>query len=151
MPSAAVPAIVAIDGGRLENKPGEMTSDDDIPADVRQFILGAIDSVPHLEALLLFWERVPDQWTEQQMSRTLFIDADTTSRIIRTLLRRGWIKAGASADTFQFDHSWDPSGAFMQKLAYTYRTRLVRVATLIHANASSAVRDFARAFDLKKD
>ena len=128
-----------------------MTSHDDIPDDVRQFILGAIDSVPHLEALLLFWERRDGHWTERQLARTLFVDATATGRIIGTLLRRGWIRPCASGAGFEFDRSWDPGDAFMQKLARTYRTRLVRVATLIHSNASSAIRDFAKAFDLKKD
>ena len=128
-----------------------MTNDADIPDDVRKFVLGAIDSVPHLEALLLFWERRPGHWTERQLARTLFVDATATRRIIGTLLRRGWIKPCASGAGFEFDHSWDPDGAFMPRLADTYRTRLVRVATLIHSNASSAIRDFAKAFDLKKD
>lgn len=129
----------------------EMTSDDDIPEDVRQFILTAIDSVPHLEALLLFWKRMPGHWTEQELARTLFIDMNATSRIIGALLRRGWIKPSTSGVGFEFDDSWDPGGAFMQKLVSTYRTRLVRVATLIHANASAAIRDFAKAFDLKRN
>ena len=39
----------------------------------------------------------------------------------------------------------------MRTLSETYRRQLVRVATLIHSNASAAVRDFADAFNLKKD
>ena len=33
----------------------------------------------------------------------------------------------------------------------SYRRHVVRIATFIHAGASQAVREFARAFDLKKE
>ena len=39
----------------------------------------------------------------------------------------------------------------MLQVAATYRRNIARVATLIHEKTSSSVREFARAFDLKKD
>jgi hypothetical protein len=40
----------------------------------------------------------------------------------------------------------------MQQVAACYRRQLVHVASLIHAKAASeAVRDFARAFQLKRE
>jgi hypothetical protein len=39
----------------------------------------------------------------------------------------------------------------MPEVAASYRRHLVPLATFIHSRASTAVREFARAFDLKKD
>jgi hypothetical protein len=39
----------------------------------------------------------------------------------------------------------------MGQVVAEYQTHVVRIATFIHANASASVREFARAFDLKKD
>jgi hypothetical protein len=39
----------------------------------------------------------------------------------------------------------------MSEVASEYARHLVPIATLIHRGASSAVKEFARAFDLKKD
>jgi hypothetical protein len=39
----------------------------------------------------------------------------------------------------------------MEKVASTYRRHLSAVASFIHSKASRSVREFARAFELKKD
>jgi hypothetical protein len=39
----------------------------------------------------------------------------------------------------------------MAKVAATYSRQLVTVAQLLHAKASPGVREFARAFQIKKD
>jgi hypothetical protein len=39
----------------------------------------------------------------------------------------------------------------MPEVAAAYRRHLVQLATFIHSGASPAVREFARAFDLKKE
>jgi hypothetical protein len=129
-----------------------MTNNEDIPAEVKQFILTKIDSVPHLEALLLIWEQRFKTWTESELAKALFVELRVARKISNDLLRRGWTKQQPGAnDTFLYDASWDPEDNLMRQLAETYRTKLVRVATLIHSNASAAVRDFAKAFDLKKE
>ena len=126
-------------------------TDNNIPADVRQFIVDKIDSVPQLEALLLTWERPAESWTEETLSRSLYVEPLLAKRIVADLIRHGLVKKLEPSGALAFDSAWDPDGAFIKRLAQTYRTHLVRVATLIHSNASAAVRDFARAFDFKKD
>jgi len=128
-----------------------MTNNDDIPAEVKQFILTKIDSVPHLEALLLIWEQRTRSWTENELAKALFVELRVAKKIAIDLIRRGWVKRQERMqDAFVYDESWDPEGKQMMLLTETYRTKLVRVATLIHSNASAAVRDFAEAFDFKK-
>jgi len=127
-----------------------MNSQDTIPQDVRQFVLERIDSVPHLEALLLLWERSTEVWTLESLAHALYIDVPSAREIIRDLMRRGWITRESPSGPYFFDTRWDPDGTFMQRLAHTYRRELVRMATLIHSNTPSAVRDFAKAFEINK-
>ena len=57
----------------------------------------------------------------------------------------------AEPPCYRYNPQWDPSGQVMPEVAAAYRRHLVQLATFIHSRASTAVREFARAFDLKKD
>lgn len=127
-------------------------NNEEINSEVKQFILTKISSVPHLEALLLIWGHGSKSWTVNELADALYVPMANAKTIVNDLMRQGWIVQHLSKPKeFTYDSSWDPDGLFMKLLADTYRAKLVRVATLIHANASSAVRDFAKAFDFKKD
>ncbi len=43
------------------------------------------------------------------------------------------------------------TGALVAEVAETYQRNLARIAMLIHSKPSSSIKEFARAFDLKKD
>ena len=126
-----------------------MCPPEELPSDIRQFILEKIDSVPHIEALMLVWGKPDDVWTKEQLARHLYVPPANAKKIAQGLVRRGLLKAAAGG--FAFDSAWDPDSAFMQRLALTYGRQLVAVATLIHTNVSAGVRDFADAFNLKKE
>ena len=40
---------------------------------VDQFIVNEIESVPHLEALLLLWNTRPRQWPMDEMAKALYV------------------------------------------------------------------------------
>lgn len=128
-----------------------MTQSDYIAQEVREFILDKIDSVPQLEALLLLYRHADEVWTEEKLRQALYIDRADAKRITFELLRRGWVKAAPDNAGIQFDGTWDPQLAIMGKLDQAYRTRLIGISTLIHSKGSAAARDFANAFDLKKE
>lgn len=120
---------------------------DNLPEDVVRFVFEQIDTVPHLEALLLMWETAPRPWSEEQIAARVYVSTDVARRLLQDLHRRRLIAPAAeSPGSFAYDGAWDPDGKFMDHLSLTYRRHLVRVATLIHSKASAAVRDFARAF-----
>jgi hypothetical protein len=50
-----------------------MVPSSDLPADVLEFIESRIDSVPHMEALLLLWESAPDQENPAEASPSIYI------------------------------------------------------------------------------
>jgi hypothetical protein len=71
---------------------------------------------------------------------------------MRTLQRRQLIHAdGANPLRYRYNPAWDKTGVLMAQVATEYRRHLVAMATLIHSKAPSSVREFARAFDLKKE
>lgn len=123
----------------------------DISQDVLDFIVRRIDSVPHLEALLLLWENPASAWSEDEVAARVYVGRDRARIILADLARNGLIQARPGHPVLHsYNPAWDER-QFMQKVALTYRRHLVHIASFIHAKASSdAVREFARAFELKK-
>ncbi|MBC7982266.1 MAG: hypothetical protein H7Y02_00270 [Candidatus Obscuribacterales bacterium] len=125
---------------------------EDIPEQVLSFIAKHIDTVPHLETLILLWENQSQFWTQGQVAKRIYVSEATAGSVLNDLRQRRLVKAEAHNSVgYHYDHAWDPSSLIMAAVVHTYRHRVVEVATLIHSRGSSSVREFARAFDLKKD
>ncbi|MGZ4816089.1 MAG: hypothetical protein ACXVZV_11810 [Terriglobales bacterium] len=118
---------------------------------VEQFIVEQIDSVPHLEALLLVWNSRPRKWSMEDMAKALYVPPQVAEKVLGDLAARDLIiRAPESSDLYLY-HSSEERDALLKEVDATYRSQLVRVSGLIHSKASAAVRDFARAFRFKKD
>ena len=123
-----------------------------LPADVARFIEDQIDSVPHMEALLLLWRSATEAWSTEQLAARIYVSPDTAAQILRDLARRQLVRATSeNPDRFAYDGAWDENDGLMARVAATYRQHLILVARKIHSKASGAVREFARAFEIKKD
>lgn len=121
-------------------------------SEVYKFILDKIDSVPHLEALLLLWNTRPQCWTREDVATRLYIRPDEAGRLLGDLLRDELaITAPDALDQVRYTSSGAEKDKLIEELDATYRRELVRVSTMIHSKAPSAVRDFARAFRITKD
>lgn len=124
----------------------------EIPARVLQFLAERIDSVPQLEALLLLWENPQRQWSEEELAARIYVSRPVAATILQALLRQQLVTAESVPSTrYRYNPQWDAAGETMEEVAASYRRHLVPIATFIHSRASTAVREFARAFDLKKD
>ncbi|HEY7639867.1 MAG TPA: hypothetical protein VH814_09100 [Steroidobacteraceae bacterium] len=123
-----------------------------IPANVLQFIAERIDTVPQLESLLLLWENQQRAWTEEEVAGRVYVSRADAAQILQALQRQNLVAVeSAEAPRYQYNPQWDPTGQVMPEVAAAYRRHLVQLATFIHSRASTAVREFARAFDFKKD
>lgn len=124
----------------------------DIADDVLDFLARRIDSVPHLEALLLFWENPDTVWGAAEIAARVYVSRDKGRALLLDLARHGFITP-QSADpdpSYRYDSGWD-EGRLMPRVADAYRKHLVPVAELIHAKAAStSVHEFARAFMFKQ-
>lgn len=121
-----------------------------IDPDVERFLLDSIDTVPHLEALLLLFQAPALVWTVQELAARIYVNEKQAAAILEDLTRRSLItRLEQSPATYQYVLRSDTQKTLLDKVALSYRTQLVQVTRFIHSNASGSVRDFARAFRLK--
>ena len=121
-------------------------------AEVRQFLLDQIDSVPHLEALLLLWNSRPTLWEADELARRLYVDREVALRLLQDLARQQLIDSDAgSPEHYCYRDEPADRNRLIRMVDETYRREVVRVSTLIHSKPSSSVRDFARAFRFTKE
>jgi hypothetical protein len=130
-----------------------MASSEEIPsrADVDRFILTNIDSVPHLEALLLLWQNPSEHWTIEGVAQRLWIDCEDTRNILNDLARNQFLNV-IVGELERYTYRADPGNdRILRGVADIYRQEMIRISTMIHAKPSSAVRAFARAFRFTKE
>jgi predicted ArsR family transcriptional regulator len=122
-------------------------AEDAVRKGVDRFIQDEIDSVPHLEALLLLFNSRPRQWSSEEMGKSLYVSDDAALTVLSDLQRLGLV----SAEAERFAYRPSERDSLIQNVDRTYRHEVVRISRMIHAKPSAAVRDFAKAFRLKKD
>ena len=134
---------------------------------VDRFILNRIDSVPHLEALLLIWrsrtearkqsattgaeEAAGPVWNADRVARRLWITTEVARSVLRDLERNQLISAIAKGDERYCYQSEPERDRAIEAVETAYARDMIRISNMIHSKGSAAVRDFARAFRLKKD
>jgi hypothetical protein len=121
-----------------------------IDPEVERFLLDSIDTVPHLEALLLIFQSPSTVWTVGQLAARIYVSDKQAIGILEDLTRRSLIgRVETAPATYQYIPRSESQTQLLHKVSQSYRTQLVQVTRLIHSNASGSVRDFARAFRLK--
>jgi hypothetical protein len=119
---------------------------------VDQFILEQIDTVPHLEALLLLFNNQPKAWSAEEMARSLYVRSEIASKILDSLVQRRLIALSPQSPTdYVYSPEDDEKNKLMESVDAVYRKEVIRISSLIHSKAPAGVRDFARAFRIKKD
>ena len=119
---------------------------------VDQFILDEIDSVPHLEALLLLWRSAPQPFSAAQIAQKLYIHSGQGTAIAADLHRRGLIaRDHGQASTYFYDTQNESRNRLLRAVDASYRRELIRISGIIHSKPSAGVRAFANAFRFRKD
>lgn len=120
--------------------------------DPYEFILEYINSVPHLEALVLLWNSRPAGWIQDELASRLYVSQQNVADILYDLLRVGLIaKSDETPVRYRYLAASEDQDHLMTQVDAVYRRDLVRISTMIHSKASPAIRDFARAFRFKKE
>ena len=119
--------------------------------DVDQFVENHIDTVPHLEAFLLLWNTYPKEWSIKDMAEGLFVTPESAKKILEDLTRQSLVVMIPKTPEV-FRYKTEPGREELVTLVDgAYRRELIRISTLIHSKPSAAVREFAKAFRLKRD
>ena len=120
--------------------------------DPYQFVLENIDSVPHLEALMLLWNSRPVGWTKEELASRLYVETQNSGEVLNDLVRLNLVtKTDGAPAKYSYSARSKELNELMEQVDSIYRRDLVRISTMIHSKASSAVREFSRAFRFKKD
>ena len=127
-------------------------NEDALHKEVDEFILEHIDTVPHLEALLLLWNSRPKEWTVEEMASALYVSSGTARNILQGLTRRGLLFAGRETqESFRYESLSSKRDSLVEAVDATYRKDLIRISRMIHSKASPGVREFAQAFRFTKE
>ena len=117
-----------------------------------QFIAENIDSVPHLEALILLWNSRPVSWSLAELASRLYVTPERAHEILRDLMRLRLVQEMEGPQArFGYLPRSSEQDALMHEVDSIYRKDLVRVSNMSHSKESSPVREFARAFRFRKD
>jgi hypothetical protein len=82
------------------------------------------------------------------MSKALYLPPQPTRLVLADLERRGLVTL---TETGSFLYRSGERDSLIEALDRTYRHQVVRISNMIHAKPSASLREFARAFRLKKD
>lgn len=122
-----------------------------IPPHVLQFVAENIDVVPELEALLLLREGEARGWSEDEVAARVYVSSTAARGILEALRRKRLIAAQGDPPLYRYQPEPTGKAELIDEVAAAYRLHLVPMTTFIHAKAPASVREFARAFDFKKD
>lgn len=121
-----------------------------IPADVRRFLLAVIESVPHLEALLLLRADPARSWDAHALAARLYVDEGAASRLLADL-RNHQLTEQDTAGQWRFDADNPERAGTVDRLAEVYSRHVVEVAELIHSKSDRKAQRFADAFRWRKE
>lgn len=127
-----------------------MRGDRQDQSEVDRFVVDRIDSVPHLEALLLLWRARSETWSAEKLAEQLFVKPDGAKKLLQDLARDGLLDIDVDLEEYRYRSELE-TDRLIGSLNETYRRELIRVSTMIHSKPPAAVREFARAFRLKKE
>lgn len=125
---------------------------EEIPDDVRRFILTSVSSVPFLEAMLLMRGERNAPWSPKRLAQRLYVSEKTADALLLDLRNAGFVKEAWAEDAaYQFEPASDELAAMCDRLAEVYASNIVLVTNLIHSNVGRRAQQFADAFKWRKD
>jgi hypothetical protein len=123
-------------------------ADDPVPADLRDFILRHIDSVAHLEALLLLRAAPETAWEAPVVAARLYISAEQAGEVLAQLCDERLLVC--ENGLYRYGGQPPEHIAMIDRLADSYAKQLIPITNLIHGKPRR-IRQFADAFKFRKD
>jgi len=127
------------------------SAENEIPDIVLKFIEENIDTVPELETLLMMREAEDRGWDVAEVAARNYISEYRAQQTLESLRRRNLVSLDAGSSQYRFEPPTNETRAVVAEVAETYQRNLSRIAMLIHSKPASSIKEFARAFDFKKE
>jgi hypothetical protein len=122
--------------------------DDLIPDDIRQFIIVGIDSVAHLEALLLLRTGAHEKWGVPTVAQRLYITEQESIHVLMRLCDQGLITLNCNdPKSFQYRPKSAELARMIDRVAEVYKKQLVPVTNLIHSKPHTRIQELADSFN----
>jgi len=128
-----------------------MDRGNEIPVHVLRFLEENIDTVPQLETLLMMHEDQDRSWLIADVASRNYTTEQRAMDTLNALQRRGLVSSEETPARFRFNSAKEDVRALVGDLSRCYQRNLSLVTEFIHAKPSASVKEFARAFDLKKE
>jgi predicted transcriptional regulator len=121
-----------------------------LPLEVKAFLMENIDSVAHLEVLLMLLNHPARTFTAEEVSKELRSNNHSASNQLRKLCDLKLLK-NTNDKFFQYGPSTPELDQKVKELYEVYTQMPVAVITSIYDKPQDKLKDFADAFKLKKD
>ncbi len=122
--------------------------DDLIPEDIRQFIIAGIDSVAHLEALLLLRTGAHEKWGIHTVAQRLYITEQESMHVLTRLCDQGLIILNCNeTPSFQYRPKSTELARLIDRVAEVYKKQLVPMTNLIHSKPHTRIQELADFFN----
>ena len=123
-------------------------SDMILSEDVRDFIVAYIDSIAHLEALLLLRKYAEQSWTTEDVAKRLYVSEPAAAEVLARLTADGLCMC--SDALYRYHPSSQEQEITITRLSEAYARYLIPVTNLVH-NKPARIQKFADAFRFRKD
>jgi DNA-binding IclR family transcriptional regulator len=126
-------------------------SREDLPDDVRRFVLTSVPSVPYIESLLLLRRESGTNWDASQLARRIYVPEAQAAQLLEALEASG-VAGRAPAGEAQYRYAPAPElSSMLDRVAQYYASDLLAVTDLIHSSLNRRAHQFADAFRWRKD
>jgi hypothetical protein len=123
---------------------------DEVPAEVRRFILTSIPSVPFLEAVLLLRSEPALPWDATRLAGRLYVPERTAAELLTLLGEAGIAAPHEVAGAVRYAPR-EELAALLDRVAQAYAADLVAITDLIHSRIDKRAQQFADAFRFRKE
>jgi hypothetical protein len=122
-----------------------------MPDDLRRFILTSIQSVPFVEAMLLFMGQAGLALDAPTVARRLYVSETTANELAAALSAAGIIEPAGGPSSWRFAPQSKDLARMLHLLAAYYSSHLIEITDLIHSTGARKAQRFADAFLLRRE
>ncbi len=121
-----------------------------LPLDIKSFLIESIDSVAHLEVLLMLFADPNKEWTPEAVSKESRSNMTAATLQLESLVRNGLFKH-TDSKKYKFQPINPEMHDLVKRLVGFYHDSPVAVVSCIYEKPVDKLKGFADAFKLKKD
>ena len=131
-------------------------AEQELPAELRELIRWNLESIDHMEMLVLLHRSAPRAWSLDELAHELHLPARTTAQCMESLARGQLASVAreapgpATAPYYRYAPATDALSRAVDMLAREYDERPVALVTAVRSRPSVVLQSFADAFRVRR-